>query len=77
MIRLLDAQIRVPYFRRVHHKAVAMEARQPWQHPPRKGRVPGTAGLDEQLNVQVGDLFQMCGCRLPAAAAQARAEDTP
>ena len=52
-----------------------MEARKPRQHPPRCGRVPGPAGLDQLLHVKVGDLMQTCGYWLPVAAAQARAED--
>ena len=53
-----------------------MEARESRQHSPRYGRVPGPAGLDELLDIEVGDLAQLCGYWLPVAAAQARAEDT-
>ena len=53
-----------------------MNARKPRQHPPRYGHIPGPAGLDELLDVKVGDLNQTCGYWLPVAAAQARAEDT-
>ena len=53
-----------------------MNARKSRQHPPRYGHIPGPAGLDELLDVKVGDLNQTCGYWLPVAAAQARAEDT-